>query len=51
MKNTPMSDDFPSFNFLCPRVHSCECEGIHEDALLPIASDVFNLSAEGALAV
>jgi len=44
---------FHPFHFslipLCPCVHSCECECIHEDALPPISPGVFNFSTDGAL--
>jgi hypothetical protein len=42
MKNTSMSDDFPSLNFLCSRVHSCECEGIHEDAQFSLSRQTYS---------
>jgi hypothetical protein len=39
----------PSLNPLCPRVHPCECGGIHEcEALSPIPPGGFNSSADGA---
>jgi hypothetical protein len=34
--------------FKCPRVHPCECGGIHEDALFPIRPGGFNSSEDGA---
>ncbi len=37
----------PFFKF--PRVHPCECGGIHEDPLFPILHGVFDFSTDGAL--